>query len=198
MSDEKKVVVIDADFFNKITEDRPDGELFKALMDDLSLEPLMHKYVYEKELFANTTAQMLVNAGYIMIQDETSFWPTDARSYIRAFESLYRQLNGKPFPTNENILSYHHSRESLGEIRSSLLAFFLGYDYFMSDDKAAKFYISSMLSGRHQLEVMNLFDAFKKVGELPTHSIKWREIKGLLKQNLSSGNYDRIKHIWVL
>lgn len=193
----KKEAVIDADFFNKITEEDPEGTLFKATMQELSFSPVMHRYVYEYELAANPVARKLVEANYITIEDESQFWSSDSVSYTRLFNQLYRKMNMKPFPNGKDICLYQHARENLGEIRSSLLAFFQGYNYFISDDKGAKYYITNGLSGRHQLKVMSLCDVFIEIGKITGHSIKWKDIRGLLKAELKADDFNAVRLIWV-
>lgn len=189
--------VIDADFFNKITNDGTDTSLFKAVMDEFSFEPVMHLYVYDYELAANSAAHTLVNQGYITIEDESMFWATNAVSYQRLFLMLYRTMNGKQYSGVADVRAYHHSGENLGEIRSSLLALYNGYNYFMSDDQGAKYYITSSFSSRHPIKIMNLYDTFEEIGNRPGHSLKWKDIKGMLKQRLNTKKYEMIRNIWV-
>lgn len=193
----KDKAVIDADFFNKITNDGSDTSLFKAVMDELEFEPIMHRYVYDYELSANTAARTLVSECYITVEDESSFWATNATAYRRSFLMLYRTMNSKPYSGGADVRNYHRSQENLGEIRSSLLAFFNGYNYFMSDDRGAKYYITNRFPSRHAIRVMNLYDTFEEIGNRSEHSIKWRDIKGVLKQKLSTKDYEKIRNIWV-
>ena len=189
--------VIDADFFNKITNGGSDTSLFRAVMDELQFEPIMHQYVYNYELSSNNAARTLVGEGYITIEDESSFWVTNGTSYQRSFLMLYRTMNGRAYTGGVDLRAYHHRQENLGEIRSSLLAFFKGYNYFMSDDQGAKYYITNRFPSRHTIRVMNLYDTFEEIGNRAEHSIKWKDIKGMLKQSLSAKNYEIIRSIWV-
>ena len=197
MNQAKEKAVIDADFFNKITNDGSDTSLFKAVMTEMKFLPVMHRYVYEYELAGNSAAHTLVSEGYIIVEDENAFWASNSASYVRSFLTFYRQMNGYPYSGVADVRSYHHREENLGEIRSSLLAFFMGYNYFMSDDRAAKYYITNSFSGRHAISVFNLYDTFEEIGKRLNRSIKWQDIKGMLRQNLKTNDFKKIRGIWV-
>ena len=189
--------VIDADFFNKITNGGSDTSLFIAVMDELQFDPIMHQYVYNYELSSNNAARILVRNNTIAIEDENSFWNANSTSYQRSFIMFYRTMNGRAYSGVTDVRTYHHSQENLGEIRSSLLAFYKGYHYFMSDDRGAKYYITNWFSNKHVIRVMNLYDTFEEIGKRAEHSIKWKDVKGMLKQNLSAKYYETIRNIWV-
>lgn len=197
MTEVKEKAVIDADFFNKITNDGKTSDLFKAVMNELSFAPIMHRYVYEYELAANSAARTMVEEGFITIEDEGELLSSNPLTYNASFCNLYYQMNNSYFPSQYDVCNYHHSGENLGEIRSSLLAFFKGYHYFMSDDRGARYYIMNRFPSQHSITVMNLFDTFVRIGELEKRSIKWKDIKGILKEKLRKEDFEHLRSVWV-
>lgn len=61
---ENKFAVIDADFYIKMTKYAADkGALFLQLIEDLGVQPVMHKFVTDIELKGDTYIQDMVKAG---------------------------------------------------------------------------------------------------------------------------------------
>lgn len=198
MADEKRVAAIDADFFGKLTEKDKDGILFLKIMDELGVTPVMHQYVYEYELAYNSTAKKLKETGRIQIYDYTRFiTPQNNENYIQNFKRAFLEFNYMGYDTRWDVFSYHHEKQNLGEIRTALMAFYMGIDLFMSDDGQAKEFTMNKLSSRkHRIVVYNLFDTLVEVHKLDNSNVKWMEIKGMAKNVLSVNKYNRLNEIW--
>lgn len=197
MENNKGQAVIDADFFNKFTDKDPTGQLFLRVMDEMGFSPIMHKYVLEEELLGNPIAKDLVEKGYIKILDYNDFLSSSNKSdYEEKFTMLYRSFNSQKF--SNDIYAYRHAKENLGEIRSSLMAWYLGIDILMSDDAGAKYYIKSRLnSRRHRIEVYSVYDVLKAIGQKKDKNIKWAEVKVTAKAAFGTGDkYNDIAGIW--
>ena len=120
---------------------------------------------------------------------------TDDRAYQIWFESVYQVFNYKQFVGD--VRQYHHEKENLGEIRSSLMAFYKGIDLFMSDDGEAKRYITNKLSSsRHKIDVYNVYDTLERIGKMEGRNIKWRDVKGMAKRVLDEQRYEELNKIW--
>lgn len=198
MAEEKREVAIDADFFKKLTEKDVSGELFLKIMDELNISPVMHEYVYSYELNGNPTARKLKESGIIKIYNYPDYInASNGQAYQSNFERAYDYFNAKKF--KGDVYSYHHSEESLGEIRTSLMALYLKIDLFMSDDGDAKSFVTNRLSSRrHKITVYNIYDTLVELHNLENLSIKWSEVKGMAKRVFERAmyKYDAINELW--
>ena len=194
MTKDIREVVVDADFFRKVTENDKNGVLFLKIISELRRTPVMHRYVYDYELADSATAKKLVRAGSIKIYSESDY-VADVGAYQMLFESVYQDMNYKQFVGD--VLQYHHQKENLGEIRSSIMAFYKGIDLFMSDDKAAKSYVTKKLSNsHHRIGVYSIYDTLVQIGQMGNGNIKWRDVKGMAKHALDEQGYEEIREIW--
>lgn len=157
----------------------------------------MHKYVLEEELFCNPTVKELVEKGYIEIIDYNDFLnPRNKSDYEDKFNNFYKTFNSQEF--SGNIYTYRHAGENLGEIRSSLMAWYLGIEILMSDDKAAKYYVTERLSSRRRkIYVYNVYDILITIGQKNDKKIRWEEVKATAKAAFgTSDKYNDIVNVW--
>lgn len=196
MANDIKEVAIDADFFRKLTEHDKDGILFMKIMKELNRKPVMHEYVFDYELGDSSAVKQLHKQGDIIVYKHGDYIQ-DAEQYRTLFVTAYQYFNYKEF--TGDVLGYHHEKESLGEIRTSIMAYNMGIDLFLSDDGEAKAYVFNRLNSRkHKIDVYNLYDTLKVVGEMQDRQLKWSEIKGMAKVAFekAKGKYDSINRIW--
>lgn len=122
---------------------------------------------------------------------------SNIKAYENNFEKAYVYFNAKKFIGD--IYTYHHQKESLGEVRTSLMALYLGIDLFMSDDGDAKSFVTNRLSSRrHKIMVYNIYDTLVALHELENTSIKWADVKGMAKRVFENTRhkYDGINELW--
>lgn len=164
MENTKQMAVIDADFFIKLTEYIPDkGEVFCQMMNDLEIQPIMHKYVADVELKRNNCLKELVNKGIVKIVDYDVYIDRNAdENYQDYFRGAYEKMNQFEFPETEDIYTYHEKDENLGEIRSIYLAKQMKCMYFMSDDSRARSFAKNVFSSKNKLQTMSIYDALKQ------------------------------------
>ena len=190
-----KEAVIDADYFNKITERNSSGELFLTVMREMCVIPVMHEYVAHNELMGNSTAQELIKNGDIVVYYYNDFITEQNREdYISKFNSAFTFMNSKKPPAD--VFDYMRSNENLGEIRSSLMAWFMNFDYFMSEDVQAKYFVSTILI-RKVKKVYNLYDTFMEL-DLSKTSLKWSIIKPTIREAFSNRpkQFENIENKW--
>ena len=193
MSNDKNKVVIDTDFFLKVTEN-DDGTIFINLMTELGRQAVMHTYVYNEELIGSNVVKELVRKGIIQVMEYDDYLTDDRRSYERNFKNLYYWFHASDF--KGDVYTYSNKGDDLGEIRSALMAQIMNIDLMVSDDSNAKSIIQSRLSSsRHPLRVFNLYDAFLNIADSST-TIKWKDIKGLVKKNLKKEKYNKLNKEW--
>lgn len=194
----KKLVAIDTDFFLKLTEDGKNGELFIMIMQNLHIKPVMHQYVYEEELYCNPLAKEMFEIGELQVfAYEDYLEEADRADYEAAFQAAYKYFNGDQF--RENVYTFKCKKRSLGEIRTILMAVYLGINAFMSDDGGAKAYVKSHIhSSRHPLVVYNIYDTCCLLAGQEDQNIKWQELKGMAKRVLRGRQhlYNDLCTIW--
>ncbi|AKN34245.1 hypothetical protein Ccar_24315 [Clostridium carboxidivorans P7] len=198
LAEDKREVVIDTDFFIKFTEKDSTGKLFIKIMNEMNVTPVMHHYVYTEELMGNSTAKQLVESGSIKVYNHSDFLnQSNEERYKENFKKAYKAFNYQDFAGD--VFTYRHDKESLGEIRSSLMAFHMGIGIFMSDDGGAKKYVVNQLSSRkHKISVYNVYDTLKNIGEKQVKYLSWSEIKATAKFAFEKipEKLEEINNIW--
>lgn len=195
MTEEK--VAIDTDFFIKITEKSKDGDLFVKLMNELNVRPVMHEYVYYEELCGYSIAENLVNKKFIEIVKYEDFLADGTREwYENAFREAYKYFNYNKF--QGDVYTDKKKGRNLGEIRTALMAVYMGIKVFMSDDCGAKEYVKERVnSRRHPLEVQNIYDVLMIIAGKENRKVSWSEIKGCAKRVVKDRKrYEEIKAQW--
>ncbi len=190
MSDDRRPVAIDTDFFRKFTEVSEHPTFFMRVMNALNLKPVMEFYVYDYELKGNSEVKKLVEAGEIQVEQSRDYFTANKQTYELQFRLAYKDFNGEDF--HGDPYTYQKSEENLGEIRTMLMALFLGIDLLMTDDHDAKVYILNKSSNRYsKIEVCNVFDVLMKDEELKKAGISWSEVKGFAKRVFRKGKKDQ-------
>jgi len=186
----KERVVVDTDFCKMITEKngRPsDSKLFKSIFTTLNLQPVLHQFVYEKELFDNPVIGSLVNSGFIEVinYDNVDFIPEEWMKdhYRGIFSEFYKFMNGCDFPVECDVFTFRKAHSNLGEIHSLILAQFMNIPVFMSDDNGAKKLAEQKMDTKSFLvKVENLCDVFCKIKRLgKSNNLDKKVVKALLK-----------------
>lgn len=200
MPEDKRYVVIDTDFFRKVTNDLTTDELFLKIMDEMKLTPIMHEFIFKEELHENSLVKELKNSGVLKIYSFCDYLNSDNLADFEVkFMEAYKKFNFQTFG-GQDICSYRKSKESLGEIHSSLMAWYMNMDMMMSDDGEAKHYVLTMLNGRKKkIKVFNIYDTLKYIGEMPERNMKWKEIKGMAHKAfaITPKKFEEIREIWV-
>lgn len=200
MPEDKKDVVIDTDFFRKVTNNLSTNELFLKIMDEMGLCPVMHEYIFKEELHKDSFVTKLRDSGVLKVYSFEHYLNSgNTEEFEEKFMEAYKKFNFQPFK-GDNIRTYRKSEESLGEIHSSLMAWYMNMDIMMSDDGEAKHYVTTMLNSRQRkIHVYNIYDTLEYIGKMPERSIKWKEIKGMANQAFERApkKFDSIREIWV-
>ena len=171
MEHERQNAVIDADFFIKLTQyDDKRATLFRQLMEDLNIQPIMHAYVARTEIKSFPAIKELIQEGLIIVYDYSDYIDDQNREdYKDYFEDAFEQMNLYEFPDGEDIYTYDCEDESLGEIRSVYLAKTLKCLYFMSDDGNARRLAKRHSVGKHQIVAWDIYTALTECKQRGTH-----------------------------
>lgn len=213
MNNSSKEAIIDTDFINKITQAPgiADGkELFIRTMEELDVRPVAHYYVATREMVVcNSIAEDLINSGYIKVYDINDFLHTkeDESLYMEYFRKWYNFLNvEQPLEKEVDIFNLFRARHSLGEIHSTLLAYFLKLDIIMSDDSDARELVS--YSGLRGVKVWNLVDVYSYIGQKKEKMITLKEVESIIRgensrdsvkqKRIKREKYNKVKEIWKI
>lgn len=192
-------VIIDADFINMLTSVNSDPNLFMTIMDDLNVNPCVHTYVANEELFTNSTFKKLLSNKAIaeikyedFLQDEFS-----KTVYVAEFLKLYQAING-PENIPIDVFNDRRAKSNMGEIHSVLLAKEKNITVFLSNDKGAKALADSYINtSRYSLDVKNIPTILKEIALNRNKKTKWKSAKHLLKDlNRPEEEIEEIRSLW--
>lgn len=199
----EKKAVIDNDFFEYLTNRGRlhEDTYFLRVMEELDYYPVVHQFVYEKEMMGNSIAAQLVESGKMKVIRYKDFLETPLKEqyYNAMFLDLYRNCNMRE-PKNHyiNAMSYQESKANVGEIHSVLLALMNGYDLFLSNDNGSKTLAQVKINtAAYQLKVWNLIDVFTFVAEKESKKISKKDFDLLTKGDKTRAfDIKRIKDMW--
>ena len=213
MSDTGREAIIDTDFFNKITQapNIPYGkDLFIRTMDELGVQPVVHYYLAERELQVdNPIATELLDSGYLKVYYKEDI-VTNADSvelYKQYFRKWYNYLNvNKPRLEKEvDIFNLHRAKHSLGEIHSTLMAYFMDLDVIMSDDSDAKELVD--YAALTQINVLDLVDVYSYIATKEEKYITLDEVENVIRcenskdsiklKRIKKERFKKVKEIWL-
>jgi len=213
MSNEPIEAIIDTDFFNKITlapyiDDGKD--LFIRTMNELNIQPVVHYYVAEREMSVkNVIATELLYSGYLKVYHKEDIVKSedDEQLYASYFRKWYNYLNfDKPrLEKNVDVFELLRADHSLGEIHSTLMAYFLKLKMIMSDDSDAAALVK--YAGLSEIEVWNLVDVYSIIGVKTIKSITIKEVENVIRSENSRDSikekkrkkqrFKKVKDIWL-
>lgn len=213
MNNSSKEAIIDTDLMNKITQAPhiADGkELFIRTMEELDVRPVVHYYVAEREMVVcNSIAADLIKSGYIKVYDKNDFVRNkeDESLYLEYFRKWYNFLNvEQPLEKDIDIFKLYRAGHSLGEIHSTLLAYFLKADIIMSDDSDTRDLVS--YSGLRGIKVWNLVDVYSYIGQKKEKKITLKEVESIIRsensrdsakqKRIKKEKYNKVKEIWKI
>lgn len=134
----KKEVLIDTGFLEKLSCNGKNLEVFKKVLTDLEYKPVVHPYIAANELDMYTYFDNLVTEGFIRIANYNEFLYDDEdrtiyqsffidihnmlREYLKAAGGK-KQLEKLVLPTGQNVFTYRKALMSLGDVHMILMAF---------------------------------------------------------------------------
>lgn len=211
MNNSSKEAIIDTDFINKITQASgiEDGKnIFICTMEELCIRPVVHYYVATREMnVCNPIARELIDTGYIKVYQKNDFIrdKEDESLYADYFRKWYDFLNlEQPLEKKVDVFELKRAGHSLGEIHSTLLAYFLKLDMIMSDDSDAKELVS--YSGLSHVKVWNLVDVYSYIGQKEDKSITLKNVECIIRgkdsrdsarqKKIKKEKYNKVKEKW--
>jgi len=213
MNNTTREAIIDTDFLNKITQapNIADGkDLFMRTMEEFGVQPVVHYYLAERELQVNNPiATELLDSGYLKVYFKEDI-VTDTESidlYEQYFRKWYNYLNfNKPrLEKDVDIFNLHRAQHSLGEIHSTLMAYFMNLDIIMSDDSDAKTLVD--IAALSQINVLDLVDVYSFIATKEEKSITLDEVENVIRcenakdsiklKRKKKEKFKKVKDIWL-
>lgn len=191
----RRHVILDTDFMNYLMRAENSGEYyFEKIVEDLSIYPVIHEFLYEKEMMANKAVKKLVDDKQIEVLHYSDFLRDNDAYYASLFKDMYKFCNGTEISCkNFDFKTYQESGANLGEIHSIILALFTGYPLFFSNDNGARSLITKVNNKAYTLEVKNIMDVMEDISQLDNKTMTREDFVTLTKGD--RGRKDRIKHI---
>lgn len=198
----REKVILDTDFMNYMIRTKGDLEYyFNKIVTDLNIEPVIHEFLYSKEMMANPLVNKLVEEGKIKVIRYEDFLEDKSDIYYNnLFSDLYKYCNGREIEyRNANFITYQESGANLGEIHSVILALYTGYTLFFSNDNGAKGMVEAKINTeQYELKVKNVMDIFDEIALLEGKTMTKKDFATLT--NGDKGRKERIKIIkekWI-
>lgn len=211
----KKDVLVDTVFLNKLSKYGKDIETFKRLLDDLGFDPIVHPYIAKNELDMFPFFQKLVDEGYIRVLDYNVFLPDeeDKEYYEARFVEIHdeirehleasggkKQLEKLVLPSGQTVFTYRKAGMSLGDVHMILMAFFLGIPVILTEDSDIELLKSitkrKMGSASYQLDIINAVDVIVLVAQKQQSSFSKKELVEVVKGIGERTSQTKVKQAW--
>ena len=180
----KKEAIVDTCFFNKLSNDGKNIEIFKKVLVDLDYKPVVHPYIAEKELDVFPHFNKLVEEGFIRKAEYSEFIEDedDAELYEQYFYELYeemreyleikgskKKIEKLVIPKGQTIYTYRRASMSLGDVHMILMAFFMRLPIIFSEDGDIEFLRSvakrKISSDSYNLDIYNVMDLIMMIAQ---------------------------------
>ena len=201
--DEKEKFILDPDFMNYMIRAKGNVEYyFNKIVNDLNVEPVIHEFLYNKEMMVNPFVNKLVSEGKIkVIRYQDFLEDMNDTYYAGLFSDLYKYCNGRELEYgNKNFVTYQESHANLGEIHSVILALYKGYTLLFSNDNGAKAMVQAKINTeQYQLKVKNIMDVFEELALMKEKTMTKKDFDTLTKGDKGrSDSIKKIKEKWIV
>lgn len=145
----KKEVIVDTAFLEKLSCDGKNLETFKKVLSDLDYKPVVHPYIAANELDMHSYFDKLVAEGFVRVADYNEFLCDDEdktlyksyfvdihntlREYLEA-KGGKKQIEKLVLPPGQTVFTYRKASMSLGDVHMILMAFFAGMPIILTED----------------------------------------------------------------
>jgi len=199
---QKTQAVMDSDFLQGILHNGS-LDLFRQLMDEMNVIPVIHPYVADVELQYCEEAQKLIKDGFIkrMENGDFLFAEEDKVLYNSQVWDILDEISEKELPPEKyrDVFreNFRLTEYSIGEVLSELMAKNLKLPLFASNDYGAKRVARMHInSSKYHLEVKNIAELLDQVIDAGT-SISWKEMKGILRENRWHKERERLREKYI-
>lgn len=195
---QKTQAVMDSDFLQGILQNGS-AELFKQLMDEIEVTPVVHPYVADVELQYCEDAQKLIKEGCIKKIEYSEFLLTDADKMVYNMQvwDILDEISEKDLPPEKyrDVFrkDFRLTEYSIGEVLSELMAKSMKLPLFASNDFGAK-HVANLHINRadYHLDVKNVAELLHDVIKAGT-AIPWKQMKVLLRERRWAKEKERLR-----
>ena len=192
----KKEAIVDTCFFNKLSNDGKNIEIFKKVLVDLDYKPVVHPYIAEKELDVFPHFNKLVEEGFIRKAEYSEFIEDedDAELYEQYFYELYeemreyleikgskKKIEKLVIPKGQTIYTYRRASMSLGDVHMILMAFFMRLPIIFSEDGDIEFLRSvakrKISSDSYNLDIYNVMYLLMMIAQKDNTTFSKKELE---------------------
>ena len=211
----KKEVLIDTGFLEKLSCNGKNLEVFKKVLTDLEYKPVVHPYIAANELDMYTYFDNLVTEGFIRIANYNEFLYDDEdrtiyqsffidihnmlREYLKAAGGK-TQLEKLVLPTGQNVFTYRKALMSLGDVHMILMAFFMRMPVVLTEDADIDILRSitrrKMERESYTLEIYNAVDLLIMIANKENTVFMKSDLVNIIKSIGERAHLSEVKQVW--
>ena len=211
----KKEVLVDTVFLEKLSCDGKNLETFKKVLSDLEYKPVVHPYIATNELDMHSYFDRLVAEGFIRVAQYSDFLCDDddralSESYFIDIHNTLReyleaaggkkQLEKLVLPTGQDVFTYRKAAMSLGDVHMILMAFFTGMPIILTEDSDIDVLRSitkrKMGSETYALEIYSAVDVLIMIAEKEETIFEKNDLVDIVKSIGERRHQSDIKQAW--
>lgn len=211
----KKEVLVDTAFLEKLSCEGKNLEIFKKVLSDLEYKPVVHPYLAAHELDMHSYFDKLVAEGAVRIAEYEEFLADDddrtlyesyfidiheaLREYLEAAGGK-KKLNKLVLPAGQNVFTYRKAGMSLGDIHIILMAFFTRMPIVLTEDSDIEVLRSitkrKMKSETYTLNIYNAVELLVMIAENSETTFEKQDLVSIVKAIGERVHQSTVKQAW--
>lgn len=211
----KKEVLVDTVFLEKLSCDGKNLETFKKVLSDLEYKPVVHPYIAANELDMHSYFDKLVAEGFVRVANYNEFLNDDddkelyksyfidihntLREYLEAAGGK-KQLEKLVLPAGQDVFTYRKAAMSLGDVHMILMAFFTKMPIILTEDSDIDILRSitkrKMGSETYTLNIYNAVDLLIMIAEKGKSVFEKSDLVDIVKSIGERKHQSDIKQAW--
>ncbi len=211
----KKEVLVDTVFLEKLSCEGKNLEIFKKVLSDLEYKPVVHPYIADNELDMYSYFDKLVEEGFVRVAGYEEYLRDDddrklyesyffdihntLREYLEAAGGK-KQLEKLVLPIGQNIFTYRKASMSLGDVHMILMAFFTNMSIILTEDSDIEVLRSitkrKLGSEKYTLDIYNAVDLLLMIAEKEETAFEKRDLVNIVKAIGERAHQSEIKQTW--
>lgn len=211
----KKEVLVDTVFLEKLSCGGKNLETFKKVLSDLEYRPVVHPYIAANELDMHLYFDKLVTEGFVRVANYNEFLCDDEdkalyESYFMDIHNTLReyldaaggkkQLEKLILPAGQNVFTYRKASMSLGDVHMILMAFFTRMPIILTEDSDIDLLRSitkrKMGSKAYTLEIYNAVDLLIMIAEKEETVFEKSDLVNIVKSIGERVHQSDVKQAW--
>lgn len=211
----KKEVLVDTVFLEKLSCDGEKLEIFKKVLSDLEYKPVVHPYIAANELDVCSYFDRLVKEGFVRVAQYSDFLCDDEdrelyasyfidihntlRKYLEAAGGK-KQLDKLVLPPGQDVFTYRKAAMSLGDVHMILMAFFTRMPVILTEDSDIDILRSitkrKMGSETYALDIYSAVDLLIMIAEKEGSVFDKNDLVDIVKSIGERRHQSDVKQAW--